>query len=321
MSAWSVRTVNEVASEVAAAAASSASLRHTRRGLRFLSGLEGARQLDAFLEEVASALVDSSAMKSATCLVLGLDMPTQAFFALAAVLVDCRLRGHRDLTQATLPPPPASTADPKASTSSDQSISKDDPLRFLCSFHTLLESALADTSSANSTPAGTPKHSHGSNVSVQLAVTHVAQVLRDTAAVAGPAADLLTRIRDEMNRAETASTPAHTQHCIVSAVQLTEQYAWLVLLEWYLWSPRFPYAAATDMMPARRRSSAQASRSGSDLRGFAEVLRTTPAAVQWIDQVDPWVEAAERCPDALHRRYSNGLRRWDDKHYVCFAAL
>ena len=314
---WSVQTVDEVASEVATTV-TAATLRHTRRALRFVPGLEGARQLDDFVDLVVAAVATGS-VGAPTCLVFALDITNEAFFALAAALVDHRLHGSRSVH--------STSASASLSAGSDNTnVESDEHLRFLGGYHAILNDTLSDTSTAGSTPEVTPEKRP--NMSVQLAVTHVSCLLNATTnttadSAAAPSLHLLKRLKHALQRAEgaavatSASSAADVQYYTTQATQLAEQYAWLVLLEWYLWSPHFPFTTASEFSPARRRSSARSAKS----HGFAEVMQTATAALQWMEEMDPWAAAgitAERCPDPFHRRYSNGLRRWDDRHYLCF---
>jgi hypothetical protein len=304
---WAVHCVDEVA-DVVAAHTPMITLHHTRRALRFVPGLCGAKQLDVFVEQVVNALGNTA--DGTACLVLALDAASQAFFALAAVLVDHRLRSTRS-SFAT-----AASKAQHAGTTID--VATDEHLTFLCGYHTLLDTALADTSAVGEPLTGTPKKQCNRNESVQAAITHVAHVLSAASAVAPPL-HLLSRLKDALQHAEASSTTAASemQYYTTLAVQLAEQYAWLVLLEWYLWSPHFKLSLPNSTLSGKRRLSKPA----AEYCGFAEVVRSTPAAMQWIEQMDPWVIAKERCPDHHHRCFSNGLRRWDDKHYVCFGVL
>lgn len=314
---WSVQTVDEVASEVATTV-TAATLRHTRRALRFVPGLEGARQLDDFVDLVVAAVATGN-VGAPTCLVFALDITNEAFFALAAALVDHRLHGNRSVHS-------TSESASLSAGSDDTNVESDEHLRFLGGYHAILNDTLSDTSTADSTPKATPEKRP--NTSVQLAVAHVSCLLNATTnttadSAAAPSLHLLKRLKHALQRAEgaavatSASSAADVQYYTTQATQLAEQYAWLVLLEWYLWSPHFPFTTANEFSPARRRSSARSPKS----HGFAEVMQTATAALQWMEEMDPWAAAgiaAERCPDPFHRRYSNGLRRWDDRHYLCF---
>ncbi|KPI90234.1 hypothetical protein ABL78_0616 [Leptomonas seymouri] len=313
--AWRVRTVTEVADEVAASC-SAVTLFHRRQALRFVPGLEGAEMLDLFVDKVATAVMKNSS-DGAACLVLGLDTASQAFFALAAMLIDHRLHNTRDVSLVSAANVKSVASAPCTTQCGDGEISvdSDEHLRFLCEFHEIVHSTLADTS-ASSTSPGKPREQR--NTSVRLAVEHVSRVMNATAKSV-PSLSLLSRIKHALQQAEAAraSYATDVQFYTTAALQLAEQYAWLVLLEWYLWSPQFPFSCANGFTTVRRRSSARA----AERHGFAEMMRTSRAPMQWIEEMDPWAAAPERCPDPLHRRYSNGLRRWDDKHYVCFGAL
>ncbi|KAG5491155.1 hypothetical protein JIQ42_01051 [Leishmania sp. Namibia] len=287
--AVAVLTADEVARDVSAALPES-SFRHTRVSLCFFAGpilLEG---LDAFLDRVAATLQRETPTAS---LVLAMDLPSQGFYALAAALLAFRLHDTRDisawLNSRAAVAPAVSPGAPRGD------VAKNPHVSFLSGFHEVLELAL---------PAPSRPRAAGHSTAVQAAVQHVSQLMNGA-----PLShlNLVARLGCAVQEAETAIDPSHA---IIRATQLAEQYALLVLLDYYLWSSLASFAP-TGASPKNH---------GVLVRmtinfAFTAFVKTVPAALDWISHIDPWQMSSL---DALHLRYSNALRRWDDKHYVCF---
>ncbi|KAG5466857.1 hypothetical protein LSCM1_01034 [Leishmania martiniquensis] len=287
--AVAVLTADDVATEVKAAL-SGGSFQHTRISLRFFAGPRILESLDAFLDRVAATL-QQEAHKSA--LVLAMELPSQGFYALAAALLAFRLHDKRDIvtwvnSKATAP----STVLHGAQCGD---VFTDPHVSFLTVFHDVLEQCL---------PAPSRPRASGQSTAVQAAAQHVSQLMHYAPL---PQLNLVARLSSAVKEARAAIDPSPA---IVHATQLAEQYAMLVLLDYYLWS-----------------SLASFTPTGAPLRGhgvavrmtvnfaFTAFVKTVPAALDWIARIDPWQTSS---PDTLHLRYSNALRRWDDKHYVCF---
>ncbi|KAK7195695.1 IQ calmodulin-binding motif containing protein [Novymonas esmeraldas] len=307
-----VHTVSDVADEVRAALADT-SFHHTRLSLRLFAGAASLERLDTFLDSIAAVLQQEAHSPS---LVLAVDAPSQGFYALAAALLAFRLHDTRDV---------AAWAGGKggagllARTPARRGGAKDGaPMPFLSGFHEVLETALPTPNSSRA-PVQT--------TAVQMAVQRVSQLM---GTAAQPELNLMARLRAAVREAEDcAGSPAQA---IVQATQLAEQYALLVLLDYYLWS------SVSSFTP----SGASLSSRGVAVRmtnncAFAAFVSGVPAALEWIARIDPWgpspsshsgdnggdvtTTTTTAAPDVQHLRYSNALRRWDDKHYVCFGAL
>ncbi|CBZ30828.1 conserved hypothetical protein [Leishmania mexicana MHOM/GT/2001/U1103] len=287
-----VLTADDVAEEVSTALPGSP-FKHTRISMRFFAGPTALEQLDRFLDRVAAALQKETHSPS---LVMAMDLPSQAFYALAAALLAFRLHDMREIP---VRPHEKSRAVPEGSPGSQLGGAPCDAhVSFLSAFHIVLEAALP-------TPSGSRTATQCTTV--QVAVQHVSHVINCAPL---PQLNLLALLSSAVQEAEAAIEPSHA---IVRATQLAEQYALLVLLDYYLWSPQSSFTAAE---PSLGSQSAMVRMVGNC--AFAAFVSRVPAALEWMAHVDPWKISS---PDPLHLRYSNALRRWDDKHYVCFGAF
>ncbi|AIO01887.1 hypothetical protein LPMP_342610 [Leishmania panamensis] len=290
--ALQVLTADDVAKEVSAALPE-ISFRHTRISMRFFGGPTVLKRLDAFLDRVAETLQRET---HAPSLVLAVDLPSQGFYALAAALLVFRLHDTRDIS--TWSKSKATIAPAVSPVAQHGGVANDARVSFLSTFHEVLEAALLTPSASRAAVQCTP---------VQVAIQHVSQLM---SCAPLPQLNLLASLCLAIEEAEAATAPSHA---IVRATQLAEQYALLVLLDYYLWHSHSSFIPTGASLSSR----------GVLVRmmgncAFAAFVSTVPAALEWIANIDPWQTSS---PDVVHRRYSNALRRWDDKHYVCFGAL
>ncbi|GET92794.1 hypothetical protein, conserved [Leishmania tarentolae] len=285
-----VLTADDAADQVSAVLSGS-SFRHARFSMRFFAGPTLVEHLDAFLDRVAAVIQESPS----SSLVLAMELPSQGFYALAAALFAFRLydvreipsRAHKQSTARLAESPGAELG----------GVARDPRVSFLSGFHQLLEAVLPSPSSPRAPMQLT---------AVQAAVEHVSHVMNSAPHSQLNVAALLCSALQE---AEASREP---RPAIVRATHLVEQYALLVLLDYYLWSPHSNF---TQVEPSLRTRSAMLRMVGNS--AFATFVNRVPEALEWIAHVDPWETSS---PDPLHLRYSNALRRWDDKHYVCFGA-
>ncbi|TPP44545.1 hypothetical protein CGC21_6890 [Leishmania donovani] len=290
--AFRVLTADDVAKEVSAALSESP-FKHTRVSMRFFAGPTVLEHLDTFLDRVAEALQKEAHSPS---LVLAMDLPSQSFYALAAALLAFRLHDMREIP---VRPHKKSRAAPEGSPSAQLGgVPSDVHVPFLSAFHNVLEAALP-------TPSGS--RTAMQSTAVQTAIQHVSHVMNCAPL---PQLNLVGLLRSAVQEAEAAIKPSHA---IVRATQLAEQYALLVLLDYYLWSSQSCFTPAEPSLGSR---SGMVRMVGNC--AFAAFVSRVPAALEWMAHVDPWKTSS---PDPLHLRYSNALRRWDDKHYVCYGAF
>ncbi|RNF12009.1 hypothetical protein TraAM80_00569 [Trypanosoma rangeli] len=109
-----------------------------------------------------------------------------------------------------------------------------------------------------------------------------------------------------MKSAEQETNSRILVDTILAIVQRVELYCWLLLFQAFLTSP----AAAsvfdehdTVVFPS-----------------FTAFVDDT-ALIAWMERIDPWISTPGKSPDPFHLRYSNGLRRWDDRNYIFSGAL
>ncbi|KAG5492694.1 hypothetical protein JKF63_01273 [Porcisia hertigi] len=288
-------TADEVAKEVGATL-EEISFKHTRVSLRFSAGITALERLDSFLNHIAESLQ----YEPNSSLVLAMDLPSQAFYALAAAIFVFRLHDTRDIpawwNSNAAVTPAVSTSREGARVSSESRVS------FLSGFHDVLEKAFPS-------PQGSRGGLHCT--AVQMAALHVSQVMN---CAPFSELDLIAGIRCAVQEAEEAAEAGVSpSHSVIRATQLAEQYALLVLLDYYLWSSQSCFTPVMSSFGNCSKLPRMAGRCA-----FANFVKNVPAALDWIAKIDPWRTSA---PDALRLRYSNALRRWDDKHYVCFGAL
>ncbi|CAG9582630.1 conserved hypothetical protein [Leishmania major strain Friedlin] len=287
-----VLTADDVAKEVSAALSGSP-FKHTRVSMRFFAGPTVLEHLDAFLDRIATALQKAT---HSPLLVLAMDLPSQGFYALAAALLAFRLHDMREIP---VRPHKKSRAASEGSPGAQlDGVPSDAHVPFLSEFHKVLETALPTPSGSRTTMQST---------GVQAAVQHVSHVMNCAPL---PQLNLVALLRSAVQEAEAAIKPSPA---IVRATQLAEQYALLVLLDYYLWSSQSSFTPAEPSLGSR---SAMLRMVGNC--AFAAFVNRVPAALEWMAHVDPWKMSS---PDPLHLQYSNALRRWDDKHYVCFGAF
>ncbi|EKG03096.1 hypothetical protein TCSYLVIO_005869 [Trypanosoma cruzi] len=116
----------------------------------------------------------------------------------------------------------------------------------------------------------------------------------------------LNEIPALMKSAERETDPRLLVDGILAIVQRIELYCWLVLFQAFLAS-----LAAEGVVDER---------GDVVLSSFSAFVDDT-ALMTWMEQFDPWKNTPGKSPDPFHLRYSNGLRRWDDRNYIFSGAL
>lgn len=101
--------------------------------------------------------------------------------------------------------------------------------------------------------------------------------------------------------AESETNPRLLVDTILTIVQRVELYCWLILFQVFLSLP-----VATSLLDEG---------SKVEISSFSAFVGDA-ALTTWMDRIDPWSNTPWRSPDPFHLRYSNGLRRWDDRNYI-----
>ncbi|ORC92191.1 uncharacterized protein TM35_000044050 [Trypanosoma theileri] len=101
--------------------------------------------------------------------------------------------------------------------------------------------------------------------------------------------------------AELETNPRILRENITTIVQRIELYCWLILFQVFLSSQ-----ATTSVFEEK---------SELNLSSFAAFVDDSSVRA-WMDNIDPWQNIPTRSPDPFHLRYTNGLRRWDDRNYI-----
>ncbi|EKF31663.1 hypothetical protein MOQ_004493 [Trypanosoma cruzi marinkellei] len=142
-----------------------------------------------------------------------------------------------------------------------------------------------------------------SDVSVQEVVYVVHKIMQENS----PGGMIfLNEIPALMKSAERETDPRLLVDGILAIVQRVELYCWLVLFQAFLAS-----LAAAGVVDER---------GDVALSSFSAFVDDT-ALMTWMEQFDPWKKTPGKSPDPFHLRYSNGLRRWDDRNYIFSGAL
>nr|CCD12380.1 unnamed protein product [Trypanosoma congolense IL3000] len=111
----------------------------------------------------------------------------------------------------------------------------------------------------------------------------------------------LEQIPSLMQRVEGETDERLMRESILTIVQRIELYYWLVLFQVFLVSIL--------------KSQSTSMRIETSLAKF-HVFVNDPHILRLLDQIDPWRDVPQRSPDPLHLRYSNGLRRWEQQHFI-----
>ncbi|KAH9601346.1 hypothetical protein LSM04_000273 [Trypanosoma melophagium] len=111
----------------------------------------------------------------------------------------------------------------------------------------------------------------------------------------------LEELPNLISNAEHERDPRILKENITTIVQRIELYCWLILFQVFLSSQ-----ATTSVFEKK---------SELNLSSFAAFVDDS-AVRAWMDSIDPWQNNPTRSPDPFHLRYTNGLRRWDDRNYI-----
>ncbi|ESL11422.1 hypothetical protein TRSC58_00826 [Trypanosoma rangeli SC58] len=116
----------------------------------------------------------------------------------------------------------------------------------------------------------------------------------------------LNEISTLMKSAEQEKNSRILVDTILAIVQRVELYSWLLLFQAFLTSPAVAGVFeehSTAVFPS--------------FTAFVD----DAALIAWMERIDPWINTPGKSPDPFHLRYSNGLRRWDDRNYIFSGAL
>lgn len=288
LTSYSVETVKDLMSSMktalgAAADADIVELKHIRPWLLPFSGEGWLRRFSSFVVSIAHQL------KCEDEVVLAMEEPSQSLYAAAACIATFRIiqppREQKELSLTR-----------KASTFYTPASEKPrlSPLSYFDDFYSLLEES-------RKSDAGTIVDSR----------KQVDLILNS--ATTRESLNFKSRIRFHIKQAEFSVDKAKCTANILAAVQLSEHLAWLFLLDLYFAS------SPVREWCASRHSGIQDMI--FQLPSFDRFAESFPGILQWITDIDPWKYSPELSPDIYHQRYTNALRRWDSKNYVCFGAL
>lgn len=138
----------------------------------------------------------------------------------------------------------------------------------------------------------------GTNVSLLKSLYNVQKVIKENS----PGGLIfLEELPTLISSAERETDPRMLVDVILVIVQRVELYCWLILLDVFL-----------SLSIINSNVDEAVSLELSSFSSFVD----DDAVTKWIDHIDPWQHVPWRSPDPFHLRYSNGLRRWDERNYI-----